>query len=212
MAAQENIMKGGSPSPIEHGCKRVVELYNTGTNCDRAVLQVLKEIWRFPEDRWDFNEYYSDKPDDAKTFLCKVVAAGAVGIYLDVLKKNGDPASMSKNESTKRVMYLVNTFLIEASGKNHIHPTEFDPFKHDKYLEEIQIAGAIRKEYADRAKIFLTAFEKRFKVLTCQEILGFDPFLYEEYDEEMQEFIEEGEWMAKCCDCMKFIIAKACGD
>jgi len=51
-----------------------------------------------------------------------------------------------------------------------------------------------------------TAFRKQFEVCNCQDILGFDPFRYDEYDEEMQEIIEEGEWIQKCVECMQFII------
>jgi len=50
------------------------------------------------------------------------------------------------------------------------------------------------------------AFEDRFGVSNCQEILGFDPFNYADYDEKMQEYIEEGKWMRKCKACMQFVV------
>ena len=53
------------------------------------------------------------------------------------------------------------------------------------------------------------AYQKRVKVLFQEfDILGFDPFSYVDYDEDMQEYIEEGEWMQKCVDCMQFLVKK----
>jgi hypothetical protein len=65
-----------------------------------------------------------------------------------------------------------------------------------------------KKPYRDRVKALSQAFEEKFHSCSCQGILGFDPFSYEDYDEKMQEYIEEGEWMQKCIECMQFIVKR----
>lgn len=161
-----------------------------------------------PEDRWDFGAFYSENPD-ADRFLCKVLAAGAISIYLDIIAKKdaGQTASNSeKKDSVERVTHLFNALLRESNRGDDNNPADFDPFGYDEYLGDAHIDEGIRKEYSERVTELFTAFRKQFEVCNCQDILGFDPFRYDEYDEEMQEIIEEGEWMQKCVECMQFII------
>ncbi len=49
-------------------------------------------------------------------------------------------------------------------------------------------------------------FQNAFNCQNCVDILGFDPFSYELYDEETQEKIESGKWMEKGVECMQLII------
>lgn len=169
----------------------------------------MQEILELPADRWDFGAFYSGSPEDADRFLCKVLAAGAIAIYLDIIvKKDADQAASKseKKDSIERVIHLFNAFLEESSRGNGKNPADFDPFRHDEYLGDVHVDEDIRKEYAERVTELFTAFRKQFEVCNCQDILGFDPFRYDEYDEEMQEIIEEGEWMQKCVECMQVII------
>ena len=195
--------KGFKPKDVEEACTKVGRLYNTGTNCDKAVLLVLQEVWGLPE-YWNLDSFYSDKPEGAERFLCKVVAAGAVSIYLDVLNRRG--ISREAGASVERVIHLCNTCLEETTGEQAVHPARFDPFAKDSGLDGDSVGDDVRQAYFQRAGRFFEAFEERFGRYHCQEILGFDPFRYAEYDEEMQNYIEEGEWMKKCTSCMDFII------
>jgi hypothetical protein len=169
----------------------------------------LQEVLNLPADRWDFNEFYSDKPDDTDRFLCKVLAAGAVAIYLDIITKSDiKPINRKtdKYDSADRVVHIFNLFLNICSDGNGKNPAEFDPFQYDQVLEGLTIDDNLRKAYADRALKLFDAFKNKFRVRDCVDILGFDPFSYEDYDEDTQEKIESGEWMQKCVECMQHII------
>ena len=107
-----------------------------------------------------------------------------------------------------RVNQLFNIFLEECSGDKCTQPAAFDPFKNDPTLEYSRVDQKLREEYKNRVQQLTTAFKAHFKFTTCQEILGFDPFRYAEYDETMQAFIEEGEWQSKCGECIQFVVKK----
>jgi hypothetical protein len=64
----------------------------------------------------------------------------------------------------------------------------------------------LRALYRRRAANLFATFQAKFQGRNCDEILGFDPFRYEEYDEATQAKIEEGAWMERCVDCMRHII------
>lgn len=162
-----------------------------------------------PADRWNFSNFYSDKPEDTDRFLCKVLAAGAVAIYLDVItKSNIEPLTtqFGKKDSTERIIKIFNSFLDKCSGENGEDPVNFDPFAYDQGLAGIPIGDNLRDAYRARARNLFSAFQNKFEVQDCVDILGFDPFSYEDYDEATQEKIESGEWMQKCVDCMQYII------
>jgi len=173
-------------------------------------LQVLQEILRLPTDRWDFSEFYSDKPDDTDRFVCKVLAAGAIAVYLDIVTKseviNPIDQEPDKNRSAERVVHIFNSFLSFCSGDNGKNPEQFDPFQHDPAFAGLTINDNLRNAYADRVSKLFAAFNEKFGARDCVDILGFDPFSYEDYDEETQEEIESGEWMQKCVECMQYII------
>jgi len=210
MSETAKIREGASTLSSQEACQRVAQLYHSGMNCDKAVFEVLKDVLDLSKDRWDFTDFYSDKPDDTDRFLCKVVAAGAMAIYLDIISRierergRSDPG---EKEPIERVNQLVNAMLNEtADGKNE-KLAAFDPFDHDDYLKGIDVSEDMRKEYGQRAATFFTHFDEAFNCQDCVDILGFDPFSYELYDEETQEEIESGEWMEKCVECMQHIIA-----
>jgi hypothetical protein len=194
---------------INEQSQKVADLYNRGTNCDTAVLLVLQDILRLPAEKWDFDDFYSENPD-ADRFLCKALAAGAMAIYLDVIDKmnTGRQTQPEGKESIQRVNQIFNIHLEESSRGNGMDPADFDPFKYDEKLKNIKVDEKFKKEYRNRVKALCQAFENKFNSCSCQGILGFDPFSYEDYDEKMQEFIEEGEWMQKCIDCMQFIVKR----
>ncbi|UCF82513.1 MAG: hypothetical protein JSV50_15115 [Desulfobacteraceae bacterium] len=167
-----------------------------------------------PADCWDFSGFYSGKPEDTDRFLCKVLAAGAIAIYLDIITKNnigpGVMRSEKKKSPVERVIHVFDAFVEEASrGDVHI-PLNFDPFRYDEGVGDIHIDEEVRDQYSERVMKLFIVFKQQFGVLSCQEILGFDPFLYEEYGEEMQEYIEEGKWMQKCVECIENIIRTIC--
>ena len=37
---------------LEEQSQKVAELYNSGTNCDKAVLLILQEILKLPPEKW----------------------------------------------------------------------------------------------------------------------------------------------------------------
>ena len=169
----------------------------------------MQEVLGLPSGRWDFESFYSENPEDADTFPCKALASGALAIYLDIVSKielDRVKAESEKENSNQRVMRLFNIFLKACSRENGIDPTDFDPFRHDENLKSIQVDEKFKTEYKERFKALSVAFEDRFGVSNCQEILGFDPFNYADYDEKMQEYIEEGKWMRKCKVCMQFVV------
>ena len=61
-------------------------------------------------------------------------------------------------------------------------------------------------EYEGRVMQFYEAFLKEFNKRDCVDLLGFDPFRYDEYSEDIQEYIEQGDWMQKCCRYMEVIV------
>lgn len=194
---------------VEQASEKVVELYNSGNNCDKAVLLAMQELLHIPPDHWDFSCFYSDKPEDSDRFLCKVLVAGAVAIYLDVLSKGGidcAPAQPAEKTSADRVVQIFNRFITDCSGDAGADPTLFDPFAHDPGLEGIEISHRLRKEYTDRVTALFSGFRAEFPGSNCVDILGFDPFAYADYDEDIQEEIEKGEWMKQCIKCMKYVI------
>jgi hypothetical protein len=194
---------------LEEQSQKVAELYNTGTNCDKAVLLILQEILKLPPEKWDFAEFYAENPD-ADRFLCKALAAGAMAIYLDVIGKmeaeSSQPSDFS--ESIERVNHIFNQHLEETSEGKSLHPVDFDPFEYDEALKGTEVKQKYKKAYQKRLKLLFQTFETEFNGCNCQDILGFDPFSYEDYNEKMQEYIEEGEWMQKCVDCMQFLVKK----
>jgi hypothetical protein len=198
-----------APLSVEEQSQKVAELYNTGTNCDKAVLLILQEILKLPPEKWDFAEFYAENPD-ADRFLCKALAAGAMAIYLDVISQmeaeSAQPSDPKK--SIERVNHIFNQHLEETSEGKSLHPIDFDPFAYDQALKGTEVKESYKKVYQQRVKTLFQNFESEFSACNCQDVLGFDPFSYEDYDEEMQEYIEEGEWMNKCIDCMQFLVKK----
>ncbi|MDJ0986979.1 MAG: hypothetical protein QNJ26_15675 [Desulfobacterales bacterium] len=194
---------------LEEQSQKVAELYNSGTNCDKAVLLILQEILKLPPEKWDFADFYAENPD-ADRFLCKALAAGAMAIYLDVIGQMEAETSQSSDikESIERVNHIFNQHLEETSEGKPIHPVDFDPFAYDEALKGIEIDERYKKSYQKKVKTLFQSFETEFNACNCQDVLGFDPFSYVDYDEEMQEYIEEGEWMQKCIDCMQFLVKK----
>jgi hypothetical protein len=172
----------------------------------------MQEALRLSSEKWNFDSFYSENPD-CDTFLCKVLVAGAITIYLDIISRiDIQQMPLETQDSAQRVNQLFNIFLEECSGDNCTAPAAFDPFKNDPALRQIQVDKKLKQEYINRVQQISTAFKKRFKVFNCQEILGFDPFRYAEYDEDMQAFIEEGEWQSKCNECIQFIVKKISGE
>jgi hypothetical protein len=193
----------------EQACQNVAKLYNSGNNCDKAVFLALQDISLLPKEIWDFADLYSDKPDDTEQFLCKVLAAGAVAIYLDILSRRYQELGTVDSkipEPIERVNELMNALLAQTAAGRHDMLSAFDPFQQDTYLDQGVVTAEMRAEYAQRAEKLFNDFHQAFNCRDCVDILGFDPFSYELYDEEIQEQIEEGEWMEKCVDCMKHII------
>lgn len=162
-----------------------------------------------PAQRWDFSNFYSDKPDEVDSFACKVLAAGAVGIYLDILERFGlEPEKPAADASgnPERVAKIFNSLLRAISIDRTRPPADVNPFDLDPNLQHAKVDHGLRESYRERtAKLFAT-FEEKYQGRNCDEILGFDPFRYEEYDEATQAKIEEGGWMERCVDCMRHII------
>ena len=170
----------------------------------------MQEALGLSPEKWKLGTFYSENPD-TDTFVCKVLIAGAVTIYLDIISGieiKQMPAEA--RDSAQRVNTLFNLFLEKCSGDRCMDLAVFDPFQHDPALEGTAVAQKLRQEYKSRVQKLATAFKTRFKVINCQEILGFDHFRYAEYNEDMQAFIEEGEWQSKCNECIQFIVSKIC--
>jgi hypothetical protein len=185
VSTADNQTEKNADLSLDEQSQKVAELYNTGTNCDKAVLLILQEILNLPPEKWDFAEFYAENPD-ADRFLCKALAAGAMAIYLDTFNQHLEKTSEGKS----------------------LHPVDFDPFEHDEALIGIEVEEKYKKAYQKRVKALFQTFETEFNACNCQDILGFDPFSYVDYDEDMQEYIEEGKWMQKCVDCMQFLVKK----
>ncbi len=62
------------------------------------------------------------------------------------------------------------------------------------------------REYEERGLALYNAFLEEFGKRDCVDLLGFDPFRYDEYSEDIQEYIEQGDWMQKCCRYMEEIV------
>ena len=154
--------------------------------------------------------FFSENPD-TETFLCKVLVAGAVTIYLDIISGiEIQQMPPDGQDSAQRANTVFNIFLEKCSGDRCKDPAVFDLFKQDPALRSTAVDSALKQEYKRRVHKLIAAFKTHFKVITCQEILGFDPFRYAEYDEAMQELIEEGDWQSKCNECIEFIVKKIC--
>ncbi len=198
-----------TPEAVDEACEDVARIYNRGNNCDKSVFLALQGLSLLPKEIWDFTDLYSDKPDDTEQFLCKVLAAGAVAIYLDVISARLQAlgrVNPERPEPIERVNALINAILNETADGRHDLLDGFDPFAADDYLDKSLVTEEMRSEYRQRADRLTGGFHRAFNCRDCVDILGFDPFSYELYDESIQEQIESGEWMAKCVDCMKHII------
>lgn len=196
------------PLNMEEACSRVASFYHSGNNCDKAVFLVLQDLELLPKEHWDFTELYTNKPD-SEHFLCKVFAAGIISIYLDIVTRRYQelgPDNSKIPEPIERVNDLMNALLRETSDGKHFKLEDFDPFNNDTCLKSGFISEKMKEEYRQRAIKLATDFRQEFKCSDCVDVLGFDPFSYELYDEAIQEKIEQGEWMEKCVDCMKHII------
>lgn len=60
--------------------------------------------------------------------------------------------------------------------------------------------------YEKRGMKLYNAFLEKFGKRDCVDLLGFDPFRYDEYPEDIQDYIEQGDWMQKCCHYMEVIV------
>lgn len=209
VSTADNQTEKNAELSLDEQSQKVAELYNTGTNCDKAVLLILQEILKLPPEKWNFTDFYAENPD-ADRFLCKALAAGAMAIYLDVISQMEAASSQSSDlgKAIERVNHTFNQHLEETSEGKALHPVDFDPFEHDEVLKGIAVEEKYKKAYQKRVKVLFQEFETEFNACNCQDILGFDPFSYVDYDEDMQEYIEEGEWMQKCVDCMQFLVKK----
>lgn len=192
-------------------CEKVAELYNSGNNCDKAVLKVLQMVLDLPENRWDWEKFYSEKPEDTDRFTCKALVAGALGIYLAAVdrweKEKGKKTDLETAGENRRVMGIFNAMLQFASGERSHRFEQFDPFEHDPLFGQEMPEEALRQSYRAGLSALLNDFRNRFQVQDCVDILGFDPFSYEDYDEKTQEEIESGEWMKECLKCMQHVVA-----
>jgi hypothetical protein len=162
-----------------------------------------------PSRKWDFSNFYSEKPDEVDSFACKVLAAGAVGIYLDILEQSGLEPEGSPTEparNSERVEKLFNSLLRAISLDRRRPPADVDPFELDDGLQPAAVKDTLRESYRTRTARLFATFEEKYQGRNCDEILGFDPFRYEEYDEATQAKIEEGGWMDRCVDCMQHIL------
>ena len=196
------------PVDKEEACQRVAKLYHSGNNCDKAVFLVLQDLEFLPKEHWDFTDLYTDKPD-SEHFICKVFAAGIISIYLDIITRRYRELGMNNSkimEPIERVNDLMNALLRETSDGKPAKLNDYDPFKDDTCLTNGFVTEKMREEYRQRALKLAGDFQQEFKCSDCVDVLGFDPLSYELYDEAIQEKIEQGEWMEKCVDCMKYII------
>jgi hypothetical protein len=162
-----------------------------------------------PSERWDFSNFYSEKPDEVDSFACKVLAAGSLGIYLDILEKSTIAAHSTETQASgnsERAAKVFNSLLRAISIDRTKSPADIDPFDLDEELSKVAIDDTLRNSYRQRAAKLFATFEEKYQGRNCDEILGFDPFRYEEYDEPTQAKIEEGTWMERCVDCMRHII------
>jgi len=210
MGMGETICKEERPMPFdkEEACRRVAKLYHSGNNCDKAVFLVLQDLDFLPKEHWDFKELYTDKPDTER-FLCKVFAAGITAIYLEIITRRYRELGMNNSkipEPIERVNALMNEILRETSDGKHVKLNDFDPFECDAYLKNGFVTENMREEYRQRAVKLAGDFQQKFQCSDCVDVLGFDPFSYDLYDEDIQEELEKGEWMEKCVDCMKHIV------
>jgi hypothetical protein len=187
MPEKAKVKGGASKLNSEAACQRIADLYNSGINCDKAVFMVLQDVLALSKTRWDFTDFYLDKPDDTDRFLCKVVAAAAISIYLDIITKKEQKREGTEPivaEPIERVNSLVDALLEETAAGKDEKLAPFDPCVHDRYLDNEIVTAEMRREYKDRETQFLGEFQKAFNCQDCVDILGFDPFSYELYDDE----------------------------
>ena len=70
----------------------------------------MQEALGLSKEKWDFGSFYSENPD-ADTFLCKVLAASAVAIYLDIISRiDLQLMALEAEDSAQRVNQLFNIF------------------------------------------------------------------------------------------------------
>lgn len=166
----------------------------------------LQGISLMPKEVWNFNDLYSEKPDDTDQFLCKVLAAGAVAVYLEIITcglLDKQSENLNNPQPVARANLLMNAILRETCAGGHEKLDLFDPFEQDRYLNSALVTQEMRDEYRRRTSHLFADFQRAFNCKDCVDILGFDPFNYEFYEEAIQEQIESGEWMAKCVACMQ---------
>jgi hypothetical protein len=108
--------------------------------------------------------------------------------------------------NTERVAKIFNSLLRAISIDRTRPPAEVDPFELDEGLRQPTVDDSLRESYRKRTANLFASFEEKYQGRNCDEILGFDPFRYEEYDEATQAKIEEGGWMERCVDCMRHIL------
>jgi len=198
----EDTFSNASPS------EKVAALYNGGNNCEKAVMTVLQQVLKLPVERFNWDEFYSEKPEETDRFVCKAVIAGALGIYLKIIHEwevqNGKESGWNMIYESRLAMELFNKMLQCTSGERTGQFETFNPFPHDPRFSTIP--NELKKLYQNELSYFLDYFRKRFHMQDCVEILGFDPFNYEAYDTKTQEEIESGEWMKECLKCMQHVV------
>jgi len=169
----------------------------------------LRDIAWLPSDRWDFDEFFSYRPKAGDQFLCKCLATGAVAIYLDILlKRDIDQAAVASDngDSIERLLHIFDTYLIESIKGKMENTADFDPFKYDEYMRDVNVDEDVQKEFKERMTAFCASFQKQFGVSYCVDILGFCPFCIEIYDEKKREWISQGEWRQKCDKVIQFSV------
>ena len=196
------------PVDIEKATQMASDYFEKGP-CDRAILQVLRDIAWLPSDRWDFDEFFSYRPKAGEQFFCKCLATGAVAIYLGILlKRDIDRVGVESNNgnSIERLLNIFNTYLLESIRGNMKNPADCDPFKYDEYMREVDVAEDVRKAFEERMKAFWASFQEQFGVSHCTDVLGFCPFCIEIYDEKKREWISQGEWRQQCDEVIQFSV------
>jgi hypothetical protein len=119
-----------------------------------------------PPERWDFSNFYSEKPDEVDSFACKVLAAGAVGIYLDILERSGLEAKAPDAEAsgnTERVAKIFNSLLRAISIDRTRPPAEVDPFELDEGLRQPTVDDSLRESYRKRTANLFASFEEKYQ-------------------------------------------------
>ena len=107
----------------------------------------------------------------------------------------------------EKVNNLFNTILEEVSKPGSKNLKELDPFELEQNELGVKDIQAACNEYNNRVSYLYDKFLDKFNESECQALLGFNPFDYLSYDEEMQEYIEGGEWMQNCCKYMEEVVS-----